>query len=93
MDPYSLSSELGRVCSLSNSEAKCQFSAINRDVLMNAQSSHSGGPLLSLLCSARVRHCHRLLVDMVNWIKKFEKLSRLVIKAGQNILFSNTYFT
>ena len=34
------------------SEAKRQFSARNRDVLMNAQSPHNGGPLLSLRCSA-----------------------------------------
>ena len=34
------------------SEARSQFSARNRDVLMNAQSPHSGGQLLSRLCSA-----------------------------------------
>ena len=36
-------------------KAKCQFSVRNRDV-------HSDVPLLSLLCSALVSHCHRLLV-------------------------------
>ena len=36
----------------SNSEAKRQFSDRNRDVLMNVQSPISGGPLLSLQCSA-----------------------------------------
>ena len=36
------------------SQAKRQFSIRNRNVLMNALSPHtlSGGPLLSLLCSA-----------------------------------------
>ena len=34
------------------SDSKRQFSARNRDVLMNAQSPHKWGPLLSLLCSA-----------------------------------------
>ena len=34
------------------SEAKRQFSDRNRDVLMNVQSLTSGGPLLSLRCSA-----------------------------------------
>ena len=38
------------------SEAKCQFSDRNRDVLMSVQSLLSGGPLLSLRCSARVLH-------------------------------------
>ena len=27
----------------------------------------SGGPLLSLMCLAWVRHCHRLLVEVVDW--------------------------
>ena len=35
-----------------HSEAKCEFSVRNRDVHMNVQSPLSGGPLLSLLCSA-----------------------------------------
>ena len=35
-----------------HSEAKRQFSVRNRDVHMNVQSPLSGGPLLSLLCSA-----------------------------------------
>ena len=36
-----------------DSEAKRQFSARNRDILKNAQSPHKWhGPLLSLLCSA-----------------------------------------
>ena len=34
------------------SEAKRQFSDRNKDVLMNVQSPISGGPLLSLQCSA-----------------------------------------
>ena len=37
-------------------EAKRQFSDRNRDVLMDVQSLISGGPLLSLRCSARVHH-------------------------------------
>ena len=49
------------------SEAKRQFSDRNRDVLMNVQSAISGDQLLSLLCSARIRHCLRLLVGVVNW--------------------------
>ena len=48
------------------SEAKRQFSDRNMDVFMNIQSRH-GGPLLSLRCSARVRHCLRSLVRMVDW--------------------------
>ena len=39
------------------SEAKRQFSDRNRDVLMNVHSLISGGPLLSLQCSAQVHHC------------------------------------
>ena len=50
------------------SEAKRQFNVSNRDVLIGMHSSLiSGGPLLSLLCSVRVRHCHRLLVLVVDW--------------------------
>ena len=39
------------------SEAKHQFSVRNIDVLMNIQSPHKCGPLLSPLFLARVRHC------------------------------------
>ena len=57
------------------SEAKRQFSDRNRDVLINVQSPHkiSGGPLLSLRCSARVHHCLLSLVRVVDWC-----VSRLV---------------
>ena len=58
------------------SNAKRQFSVRNRDVLMNAQSPHSGGPLLGLLCSAVVRHCHRFLVEEVDWCAS--RLVRLI---------------
>ena len=36
----------------------------------------SGGPLLSLLCSAWVRHCHRLLVEVVDCCES--RLARLI---------------
>ena len=49
------------------SEAEGQFSDRNGDVLMNVHSPISGGILLSLRCSARVRHCLRLLVGVVDW--------------------------
>ena len=49
------------------SEAKRQFGDRNSGVLKNVQSLLSGGPLLSLRCSARVRHCLRLLVRVVDW--------------------------
>ena len=49
------------------SEAKSQFSDRNRAVLMNVQSLISDGPLLSLRCSARVRHCLHLLMRVVDW--------------------------
>ena len=49
------------------SEAKRQFSARNRDGLRMPSLLISCGSLLSLLCSARVRHCHRLLVEVVYW--------------------------
>ena len=54
-------------------EAKHQFSARNRDVLMNVSPLISGGPLLSLWCSARVHHWIHSLVRVVDWC-----VSRLV---------------
>ena len=38
----------------------------NRDVLMNVRPLISGGPFLSLRCSARVRHCLCMLVGVVD---------------------------
>ena len=50
------------------SEAKRLFSDRNMDVLMKVYSLFtSGGPLLSLRCSARDRHCPRSLVGVVDW--------------------------
>ena len=43
-------------------EAKCQFSDRHMDVHMNAQCPISGGKLLSLRCSARVRRSFPPLV-------------------------------
>ena len=48
------------------SEAKRQFRVRNKDVLMNAHSLICGVPLLSLMCSARVRRYLRLLVGVVD---------------------------
>ena len=45
----------------------------------------SGGPLLSLLSSAWVRHCHRLLVEVVDWCEsRLAKLicSRIILMAS-----------
>ena len=42
-------------------EVRHQFIERNRDVLMDVQSPHEWRPVLSLLCSARVRHCLCLL--------------------------------
>ena len=36
----------------------------------------NGGPLLSLLCSAWVRHCRRLLVEVVDWCEN--RLAKLI---------------
>ena len=44
-----------------DSEAKRQFSDRKRAVLMNVESLISG-PLLSLQCSVRIRHCLHWLV-------------------------------
>ena len=56
------------------SEAKHQFSVRNIDFLMNVQSI-SGGPLLSPLCSARVRHCLPWSVRVVDWcVSRLERL-------------------
>ena len=46
-------------------EAKRQFSVINRDDLVNAQSPQWYS-IKSLLCSARIRHCTSLLVGVVD---------------------------
>ena len=46
------------------SEAKCQKHECSYECL---SLFISGGPLLSLLCSAWVRHCHRILVWLVDW--------------------------
>ena len=43
---------------------------------MNASLFLSGGPLLSLLCSAWVRHWRRLLVEVVNWCAS--RLAKLI---------------
>ena len=49
---------------------------------MTLSSVISGGPLFSPLCSARVRHCLRLLVGVVDWcVSRLELLIRC-----QNIL-------
>ena len=57
------------------SEAKNQFSVRNIDVLMNVQSFISGGPLLSLLYSARVRHCLPWSVRAEDWcVSRLERL-------------------
>ena len=58
------------------SEAKRQFSDRYRDVLMNVHFPHKWWPLLSLRCSARVRHCLRSLVRVVDWC--FSRLVRLI---------------
>ena len=50
-----------------------QFSDRHRDVLMNVRPLISGGPLLSLRCSARVHHRLRSLMRVVDWC-----VSRLV---------------
>ena len=55
------------------SEAKSQLSDRNMNVLMMSSPFKSGGPLLSLRCSARVRRCLRLFVRVVDWC-----VSRLV---------------
>ena len=47
------------------SEVQRQLSDRKRDVLMNLQPHISNGPLLSLRCSAQVRHCLLLLVRVV----------------------------
>ena len=50
------------------SDAKRQLRDRNRAVLMNAQSSRKWWfTLLSLGCSARVRHCLRSLIRVVDW--------------------------
>ena len=49
------------------SEAKRQFSDRNRAVLMNVQSPHKYWSSLNLRCSARVRHCLRVLMRVVDW--------------------------
>ena len=50
-----------------NSEANImQFSVRNKYVLMKPCPRISGGPLLSLLCSASVRHCLQLLAGVVD---------------------------
>ena len=58
------------------SEAKHQFSVRNIDVLMNVQTLLSGGPLLSPLCSARVRHCLLWSVRVGDWC--VSHLARLI---------------
>ena len=57
------------------SEAKHQFSVRNIDVLMNVRPLISGGPLLSPLCSARVRHCLPWTIRVGDWcVSRLERL-------------------
>ena len=63
---------LGKVCSLSrgqhNRRPSVSFvSETEMSLSMPPCPIISGGPLLSQLCSALVRHCLRLLVVVVDW--------------------------
>ena len=49
------------------SEAKRQSSDTTMDVLSMSSPLVSGGPLLSLQCLARFRHCLRLLLRLMDW--------------------------
>ena len=60
------------------SEAKGQFSDRNRDMFLRTFSPLiSGGPLLSLRCSARVHRCLRSLVRVVDWCESVGKADLL----------------
>ena len=57
------------------SDAKHQFIVRNIDVLMNIQPLISAGPLLSPLCSARVRHYLPWSVQVGDWcVSRLERL-------------------